>query len=229
MQKKMVGWDFGNVMGLFSLDVFFEDLARIARRTPKDIRTFFYSNVAVGPRKMIFWHAIETFSYWTPERIYKAFCEQFQDRMAELDIDYFIETFNRALWSDPRHKERFLALSKKIDESGHIQHLISNANSIHAENIEGRFGNFLHYIPKDLRYFSCEMGMRKSKDPCLFFEIFDRIELLYKIKRKNIFFVDDRYENIIGAEKAGAKGFQFSIGDGIYSLEKRLIQAGLKL
>lgn len=226
MQKKAVCWDVGDVILEYRVDTSLENLASIFNTSPFGISAFFDTELVDEYWRMTFLEAIETFPFWIPEKIYDAFCQQFQKQP---DYDYFIDAFSRPLRSDPEHKDRFLGFSERIQRKGHIQSIISNTNSIHSFKMDYGLGYYFKHIPSYLRYYSWERKLRKSEEPHLFNRVFDDIEEFFKIKRSDIFFVDDKQENIIGAEKAGAKGFLFCISNGIYRLEERLVKAGLEL
>lgn len=225
-KQKMIFWDFGNVIARFSVDSFLENLASLFHTSPFVITSFMEGEFADTFGVKQFWHAIEGDQRWTQRRIYEEFVSHFGEQPF---FDSFIDAFNSPLVDDGGHGKRFLAFSRRIQDAGYYQGLISNANSIHSARMENELGYLLSYIPKEYRYYSWQLGVRKNEDPKIFHVVFTAIKYILKIDRENIVFIDDRPENIKGCRKAGAKAIEFNIGDGLYRLEDKLKKIGFSL
>lgn len=220
-KQKMIFWDFGNVISKFSVDMFLENIAFLFNTSPLEVLLFMSGPEPGGTKPFL--HVIESDPHWNPYNIFQAFCCCFRKQPR---FNIFLKMFNKALEEEYEHSGRFLKFSRRIQEKGYYQGLISNANAIHAAKMENELGYLLEYIPKEFRYYSWNMYCRKSEDPRIFNKIFSEMESLFQIQRQNIVFMDDRIENIEGCRKAGANAIEFNIGDGLYRLEKNLQKIG---
>ncbi|MBP2704077.1 HAD family phosphatase [Microbispora sp. RL4-1S] len=112
------------------------------------------------------------------------------DRIVALDV---------ASWS--RINEETAAIVAELGASGVPMALLSNAPVCVADGIEP----LAALAPIGPRFFSGRMGMVKP-DP----EIYLRVVAELGVRPEDVVFVDDRRENIEGAERAGLTGVHFT-------------------
>ena len=111
--------------------------------------------------------------------------------------------------------ERLTLLSKL--KGNRRTFLLSNTNQIHVRSFEKTIKD-VHGI-NDLSslfeqtYYSCEVGMRKPEER-IFQMVFDR----HGLDPKETLFIDDSYQHIEGARKAGLNAYHLSSGETILDL-----------
>ncbi|MBR5538279.1 MAG: HAD family phosphatase [Clostridia bacterium] len=182
-------FDFGNVLARFDTDA----LTAVAVKDEKDreiVRNVIFDR--------LYWDRLdagtitdeevkEGFRSRLPERLYGAACEAY-DRWTMIDIPV------------PGMPE----LVKDIKKNGGKLFLLSNISIGFAENYhKNPFASEL-FSRFDGLVFSGPLGITKPNK-----EIFEYLLKTYLLNAEDCIFVDDREDNIAGAEAAGIKGYLF--------------------
>jgi len=216
---KILFLDWGGVIGGFSPDRFIKKLAMIFYTDYLRMSEFLYMHREETGMKI--WEIIET--QMSAEEIYETFCKHFHQRPPR---DIFEYAFNAGLEVNSEHWINFVEVMEKVKAKGYLLGLISNVNHIHWKVISGTtFGYTLQFMEKDLIYASCKAGLRKCEQGVMFDYVFEDAYKKYGVPRNNIFFADDKEENVRGCNRVGATAIQFEHGN-ISKFHANLIRVG---
>lgn len=207
MGCKLLLFDWGDTLAPFNCDLFVERNARMLNTTPYKFLSFVF-----GETPSV-WEELETF--WTKEEIHRRLTEHFG---VSIGLKEFIDTFNIGLEPPDWHRaQNFL---RKVWVAGVRLALVSNINHIHREYVERTFRQILWFFPYSSRFFSCDIGLRKGKDPAFFRYVLERC----RIYPEDAVLIDDRQENLDGFALVGGRGVLFREW---HTLEFKLIQLGV--
>jgi glucose-1-phosphatase len=129
----------------------------------------------------------------------KEFLLKLQKETPNVNIKKVEDAWNAMLLDLPENR---INLLKKL-KNNYFIFLLSNTNSIHITEFRKRLGNNQYnkfYNLFDKVYYSHKIGFRKPQ-PEAFQIILDENKLL----ANEVFFIDDSYQHIKGAEKLGIK------------------------
>jgi putative hydrolase of the HAD superfamily len=129
----------------------------------------------------------------------KEFLLKLQKETPNINIKQVEDAWNAMLLDLPENR---INLLKKLKTTYSI-FLLSNTNSIHIAEFKKRLGNNQYnkfYNLFDKVYYSHKIGFRKPQS-----EAFQIILDENKLLANEVFFIDDSYQHIKGAEKLGIK------------------------
>ena len=129
----------------------------------------------------------------------KEFLLKLQKETANINIKQVEDAWNAMLLDLPENR---INLLKKLKNNYSI-FLLSNTNSIHIAEFKNRLGNNQYnkfYNLFNKVYYSHKIGFRKPQS-----EAFQIILDENKLLANEVFFIDDSYQHIKGAEKLGIK------------------------
>ncbi len=143
--------------------------------------------------------------------------DEFVNRLSEVsnsNISYkaIKEAWNAMILNMPKERIEML-INLKND---YKLYLLSNTNSIHQEKFEREFKIHNGYDFKDLFnkvYYSHQVGIRKPEE-----EIFHFVLKSSKLEAKETLFIDDSFENIKVAQKAGIQTYHINYKNTLNSL-----------
>ena len=142
----------------------------------------------------------------------------------KLDIKEFdfINAWNAMLLEIPKERIEFI---KKLKKDYNI-FLLSNTNEIHIKKFEAdlRRNNCLIDFQDCFEeiYYSSDMGMRKPDNNC-----FNKVLKDHNLKARETLFIDDSYQHIEGAKKAGINSILLKKEDTILQIVPDIIQSKL--
>lgn len=118
-------------------------------------------------------------------------------------------------------EEEKIAFLKKLRRKGYRLFLLSNTNEMHIQSIKQTAGPFLYKrftAQFEEVYYSHEAGLRKPDS-----KLYKKVLADHGLRADESFFVDDKKENILAAEKLGLKTWHFNPAeDEILKLEAHL-------
>ncbi|HEX2985455.1 MAG TPA: HAD family phosphatase [Caproiciproducens sp.] len=149
----------------------------------------------------------------TSDQFLQAVCKRIPQRL-HAEVKKIWENWQNFLVPIPETN----ALAKNLKERGYHVFLLSNMSE--------KYYGIRHIIPAlpylDGEFISADVHQVKPDE-----EIFQTFLKRYGLKSQECFFIDDRAENIAGAEKTGMKGFCFR--HNVAELKKTLKGAGVEV
>jgi len=128
------------------------------------------------------------------DSFYMAFCERLQ---ATIPLEKFKALWSQIFVSEPLLSEPFLQSLAK----NYPLHLLSNTNQLHYDFVVGQYPLLRHFKERILSY---QVGLMKPQK-----EIYEVAIKRSGFTAAEIFFTDDRPENVEGGLAAGIQAVQF--------------------
>ena len=184
---KFVYFDLGKVLVDFSHEKMCQQMADISGSTQSAVQKLMFEN---GLNERADRGDI------TVEQFYHLFCDQLAvkpdcDMLVNAAADIF--TLNHEV----------VSLAKTLSDNGIRAGILSNTCQIHWDHVTGNFGDLLDLFET----FVLSFEIRTIKpEPDIYHYAIDMADCL----PDNIFFTDDRRENVIGAKNTGIDAVQFT-------------------
>ena len=197
MAPQFLYFDLGNVLLTFSNEKACQQLAQLAGASPEAIESLLLGE---GEGQSFLWRFER--GEMTGEAFYQAFCRAIGTTLQR-------DAFSQALCDMFAPIDPSFALIQQLAASGHRMGILSNTNVLHWQFVtDGRFA-LLSGIAKaggafELAVTSFDAGSMKPAFPIYEIAI-DRAN----VPASEIFFVDDRPENVAGAKAAGIDAVQY--------------------
>lgn len=205
-KRKLVLFDIGGVIANLDWSSWLKKLADCFHTTPQGIVDFLCrENIKddLSREGLLFFQMESSFIKWPPVEIYNEFVRYFF--RPELSYKEFEGAFNSCL-SISRNFKEIESLSSDLEANGALQGILSNINAMHMEYAEDFFKVYTPIlntnIPKERRFYSCELGVRKGEHSRAFLLACEKSGT----RPEDSCLIDDRAENIRGVLRERGKG-----------------------
>lgn len=196
MKIKAIVFDMGNVLVKYDFMIFLNQFEKICKKPRKEIIDVFlsaYSNKFDTGK-------ISGLDFYT-------------EIVNNLEINISFEDFKKMYCSIFLKNNDFKKYAEKIIDK-YPAYILSNIDELHYEHIVNNF-NWVNNI--DTHFLSYEMGLLKP-DEKIYKNIINNIK---DYNPEEILFIDDKTENIEGAQKAGLKAIHYSSTEYVVSELKK--------
>ncbi|MEU4224020.1 HAD family phosphatase [Nonomuraea sp. NPDC026600] len=182
-------FDYGSVLSLPQPESDADEMAQAVNADPKAFRRRYWEHRLEFDRA-----SLTPAAYWSAVL----------DRPAAIAEVARLVAMDLASWAYP--DEGTVAILNDLLDRGDDVALLSNAPACLADGLDG-----LPWIAAiERRFYSGRMGLVKPDR-----EIFDRMAAELDADPAEIVFIDDRLENVAGAERAGMTGVQFTSAEAL--------------
>jgi len=201
-------FDMGNVLLTFSHHRGAEQMAKVAGLPVETVERIIYGTTGENG---LHWHFER--GEFTPEQFYARFFELAKCRPAPGGQQAIAEACNNIF----KLNSPMLPLITALKQAGRRIGVLSNTSCEHWDFVTAKFPEIMGLFP--LHALSCSLRLMKP-DPA----IYARAAELCETPPSEIFFTDDRADNIAAAQAAGWDAVQFTSAD---QLRRELVERGL--